>query len=221
MTRAVLDTRGSVDKYLGDGVMAFWGAPVHLEEPAAVACEAALQMSAQFEKRRVAWEKRCHKPIAFRAGIDFGEALVGEMGTEHRATYTVMGEPVAAAFRLESIARRWDVRILVTESVVEHAGSAFAFREIDTLRLPRREKPVRVYELVGRAAELDSARLERLQKYAVALGAYQARRFKGARHLFMAMNEDEAIKRYIARAARYEEQPPPESWDGVHELADV
>ncbi len=215
MTRAVLDTKGNVDKYLGDGVMAFWGAPVHLEEPAAVACEAALLMTAQFEKRRAAWEKRCHRPIAFRAGIDFGEALVGEMGTEHRMSYSVMGEPVATAARLESIARKWDVRLLVTDSVVEHAGDKFVFREIDTVRLPRREKPVKVYELVGRAAELDSPRLERLQKYAAALGAYQARRFKEARHLFLAMNEDEATKRYVARSARYEEKPPPESWDGV------
>jgi len=221
MTRAVLDSRGNVDKYLGDGVMAFWGAPVHLEEPAVVACEAALQMSAQFEKRRVAWEKRCHRPIAFRAGIDFGEALVGEMGTEHRMTYTVMGEPVATAARLESIARKWDVRVLVTDAVVEQAGAKFAFREIDTVRLPRREKPVKVFELVGRASELDSPRLERLQKYAAALGAYQARRFKEARHLFMALNEDEAIKRYVARSAKYEEKPPPESWDGVFETAEA
>src|SRR5581483_5073880 len=101
MTRAVLDTQGSVDKYLGDGVMAFWGAPVHLDEPAQRACEAALQMTEAFEKRRAAWEKRCRRPLDFRAGIDFGEALVGEMGTEHRAAYTVMGEPVASAARLE------------------------------------------------------------------------------------------------------------------------
>ncbi|MBL8954086.1 MAG: adenylate/guanylate cyclase domain-containing protein [Myxococcaceae bacterium] len=221
MTRAVLDTKGNVDKYLGDGVMAFWGAPVHLENPAAVACEAALQMGTQFEKRRVAWEKRCHKPMAFRAGLDFGEALVGEMGTEHRMTYTVMGEPVATAARLESLARKWDVRMLVTEAVVDAAGEKYTFREIDVVRLPRREKPVKVYELVGRSADLDAPRLERLQKYGAALGAYQARRFKEARHLFMAMNEDEAIKRYVARAAKYEEKPPPESWDGVFEPAEA
>lgn len=217
MTRMVLDTQGNVDKYLGDGIMAFWGAPVHLENPAARACEAALLMVAQFEKRKLAWEKRVKRPIAYRAGIDFGEALVGEMGTEHRATYTVMGEPVASAFRLEAIAKRWDVRVLVTDAVVEQAGEKFVFREIDVVRLPRREKPVRVYELVGRSGELDSPRLERLQKYAAALGAYQAGRFKEARHLFMVMNEDAAVRKYIARAGKYEEKPPPEGWDGVAE----
>ncbi|MBK7863330.1 MAG: adenylate/guanylate cyclase domain-containing protein [Archangiaceae bacterium] len=217
MTRAVLETQGNVDKYLGDGVMAFWGAPVHLDQPAVNACEAALQMSAQFEKRKPSWEKRCHRAMAFRAGIDFGEALVGEMGTEHRATYSVMGEPVASAARLESLARKWDVRVLVTDAVVEHVGEKFVFREIDTVRLPRRDKPVKLYELVGRPGELDSPRLERLQKYAVALGAYQARRFKEARHLFLGMNEDQTIRRYLARAARYEEKPPPESWDGLYD----
>jgi adenylate cyclase len=221
MTRAVLDTQGNVDKYLGDGVMAFWGAPVHLATPGVSACEAALQMSAQFEKRKSTWEKRCRRPIAFRAGIDFGEALVGEMGTEHHATYSVMGEPVACAARLESLARKWDVRVLVTDAVVEHAGDKFVFREIDTVRLPRREKPVRLFELISRAGELDSSRLERLQKYAVALGAYQARRFKEARHLFLALNEDAAVRRYLARAARYEEKPPAESWDGTYDGADA
>src|SRR5439155_7793955 len=87
MTRSVLETRGSIDKYLGDGIMAFWGAPIRLEEPAQGACEAALKMVEQLEKRRAAWEKRIGKPIEFRAGIDFGEALVGEMGTEHRMMY--------------------------------------------------------------------------------------------------------------------------------------
>ncbi len=215
MTRTVLDTQGNVDKYLGDGIMAFWGAPVHLQEPAVSACEAALLMNAQFEKRKGAWEKRVKKPITYRAGIDFGEALVGEMGTEHRATYTVMGEPVASAFRLEAMAKKWDVRIVVTESVVEQAGEKYVFRELDLVRLPRIEKPVRIYELIGKASDLDAGRLERLQKYAVALGAYQARRFKEARHLFMLMNEDAAVKRYIARSAKYEETPPPETWDGV------
>src|SRR5205823_3204052 len=147
MTRSVLETRGLVDKYLGDGIMAFWGAPVHVEEPAQGACEAALKMNEQFEKRKATWEKRTGQSISFRAGIDFGEALVGEMGTEHRMAYTVMGEPVASAKRIEGLARGWGARVLVTHSVMEHAGPAFTFRELDLVRLVRRTEPVRVFEL--------------------------------------------------------------------------
>jgi adenylate cyclase len=214
MTRTVLDTKGNVDKYLGDGVMAFWGAPVHLDEPAREACEAALRMVAAFEKRKAAWEKRCKRPLAFRAGLDYGEALVGEMGTEHRAAYTVMGEVVAAAARLEPLARAWDARILVTEAVVESAGDDFVFRELDRVRFARREEPVTVFELLGRKGELGPLELERLQKFALGLGAFWARRFAEAQALF-ATGPDLASRRWAARAARCVEAPPPEGTLGV------
>ncbi len=214
MTRTVLDTQGQIDKYLGDGVMAFWGAPVHLDEPAQRACEAALQMVFGFDKRKAAWEKRCKRPLDVRAGIDFGETLVGEMGTEHRASYTVMGEPVAGAARLEGLARGWGVRVLVTESVVEHCNRLFVFRELDTVRLARRDAPQRIFELVGRTGDLDAAEQDALSKFSVALGAFHAGRFKEARGLFAALKSPQA-QRYAKRAAAYEAMPPPQSWDGV------
>jgi adenylate cyclase len=215
MTRAVLDTQGSVDKYLGDGVMAFWGAPVHLDEPAQRACEAALQMAETFDKRRAAWEKRCRRPLDFRAGIDFGEALVGEMGTEHRAAYTVMGEPVAAAARLEALARGWGVRVLVTEAVVEHCDELFVFRELDRVRFPRRVGAVRVFELVGRQDEVPQAARAELAKFTLALKVFHERRFKEARGLFAALKEDAATRRYALRATKLDDHPPSEAWDGT------
>jgi adenylate cyclase len=215
MTRAVLDSQGQVDKYLGDGLMAFWGAPVRLDEPAQRACDAALQMVAAFEKRRAVWEKRCRRPLEVRAGIDFGEALVGEMGTEHRAAYTVMGEPVAAAGRLESLARGWGVRVLVTVAVVEHCGKRFVFRELDKVRLPRRVAAEPVYELVGRNDAVGAGKLEELDRFGQALRAFQERRFKEARGLFAALPQDVATQRYALRAVKLDDQPPSEAWDGT------
>ena len=100
MTEVVIECRGQVDKYLGDGVMAFWGAPVRLASPARAACEAALKMRARFDRRRKVWEKSAGTGLVFRSGLDVGETLVGEMGTEHR-----ISRPAGRALRPSP--RRW------------------------------------------------------------------------------------------------------------------
>jgi adenylate cyclase len=218
MTTLVLDRAGHVDKYLGDGLMAFWGAPVALPESAATACAAALDMQARFEKLRPDWEARCGYPLLLRAGIDTGPTLVGEMGTMHRVNYTVMGEPVATAFRLEALAKKYDARILVGEALVAQAGAQFVFREVDTISLGRAGDLGRIYELLGRAEDLGDQQ-GWLAQYAQALEHWRARRFAEALELLkplaVALPEDKLIARYVVRCERLVATPPPPDWNGL------
>lgn len=218
VTQAVLDSQGQVDKYLGDGVMAFWGAPVHLEAPAEAACDAALRMRDLFDRHKAVWEKQAKRPLVLRAGLDFGECVVGEMGTEHRLNYSVMGDAVAHASRFEQLCKGWGVRLLVGQALVEATKGQFIFREIDTVRLGRAGQVGRVFELMGKGKPAKDER-EWLAEYHAALGTYRLREFSKAADLFGTLllhRDDEVCKRYKERCQRYARVPPPPSWDGVY-----
>jgi adenylate cyclase len=219
MTREVLTTSGHIDKYLGDGLMAVWGAPVQLGSPAKNACEAALSMKKRFDSKKASWEKRVGAPLVFRAAIDVGEAVVGEMGTEHRINYTVMGEPVATAARLETLSKTLGALILVSEEVTQAAGAGFVFRELDLVRIKRRPAPVRVFELIGTRSDA-GARATTISKWNAALAAWRTRRFAEARQLFAELastGQDPMALKYVERCAAFEQKPPPPNWDGVVE----
>lgn len=217
MTEAVIASRGQVDKYLGDGVMAFWGAPVRLQSPARAACEAALKMRARFDKRRKAWEKNAGVPLVFRSGLDVGETLVGEMGTEHRLNYTVMGEAVATSAKLEQLSKKYGALILCTEAVQKAAGEVYAFREVDQVRIHRREGPVRIFELLGDSKQVQSGN-GKLIKWQAALELYRAQKFAEARIAFAMLTgagDDPLAARYVKRCEMLQAVPPPPTWDGV------
>lgn len=222
MTDAVIESGGHVDKYLGDGLMAFWGAPVALEDQVAIACEAALVMQERFEKRRPELEKICGRSLVLRAGLETGPTVVGEMGTHHHVNYTVMGEPVATAFRLEAIAKRYGSRVLVARPVVDEAGEGFLFRTVDRLRVGRLAEPLEVSELIGRASERDRLG-PRLERHEAAMKAWRERRFAEALELFKSLaaeGDDPLIDRYVARCDTCVTTPPPEDWDGVYDRDD-
>ena len=215
MTVVVNQTQGQLDKYLGDAVLAFWGAPVHQENPAVAACEAALRMQHEFRRIKPELDARAGQSLVLRAGLDVGETVVGEMGTHHRVNYTVMGEPVATSFRLEGLCRRYGVELLCGESVVELVKGAFVFREIDRVRMPRRNGPLKIYALIGRKQRIGSN--EWLDRYHAAIELMHARKFTEAATALdtLARERDDALCRmHAARARAYAAAPPPESWDG-------
>jgi adenylate cyclase len=219
MTTLVLDRGGHVDKYLGDGMMAFWGAPVSTPNDAESACEAALLMQARFEEKRGEWERKCGHKLVLRAGLETGDTVVGEMGTLHRVNYTVMGEPVATAFRLESLAKRYGVRTLVGETLVEEAKDAYLFRSIDTVRMGREGQPIRLFELLAPLAKDEG--FEWATDYEVAYLAWKERRFVEALALFTtlaaARPDDLVIALYVKRSAAFSVSGPDEAWDGIYE----
>ena len=219
MTTLVLDRSGHVDKYLGDGLMAFWGAPIATPNDAVSACEAAVLMQARFEEKRADWEKKCGRKLVLRAGIETGDTVVGEMGTLHRVNYTVMGEPVATAFRLESLAKRYGVSTLVGGKLAEAAKVSFLFRAIDTVRMGRDGQPIHLFELLAPLSE--GAHFEWLHDYEAAQLGWKERRFADALTAFTTLAgtrpDDEVIARYVARCTSFVNSPPEASWDGIYD----
>ncbi|MBZ4415614.1 adenylate/guanylate cyclase domain-containing protein [Myxococcus sp. RHSTA-1-4] len=223
MTSVVRSTAGQVDKSIGDSVMAFWGAPVRTDRHAHLACEAALKLRAAVADRQDAWEKKYGRRLSFRAGIDTGEVVVGDMGSELKSNYTVLGDAVGLAARLESINKVYGTYVLVGDASAKLASDVYVFRVVDQVRFKGRVHPVRVHELLGRRGEITPRMQEQLALYEQALTAYHQRRFAEAHAVFERVSmdfQDPVAAVYVARCARFIVTPPPADWDGVHGVED-
>ncbi len=217
VTALVLDKQGHVDKYLGDGVMAFWGAPLPIKNPVDAVCQTALAVGALFESRMKLFPAGAPDELVLRAGIDFGSVIAGEMGTRHRTSYSVLGEGVTTAFLLERLAKRYQVRILVSESVVQLAQRQFVFRTVDRLQLKADGPTVTVSELVGLSAEL-TEQLAWFAQYETAVGLYFARQFEQADALLttlIATRIDTNASRFLRHCRWFAKHPPADGWDGT------
>ena len=218
MTDVVRSTRGQVDKYMGDAVMAFWGAPVPNKRHAHFACEAALKVRAVLLERQEYWDKTYGHHMQCRIGIDSGELLVGGMGSDLDARYTVMGESVKLSMVLESLNRTYGTFMLVGDASARLAQDGFVFREVDRVRLKGRAEPLRFHELMGRKGEISPRTQEQLALYEQALTAYHQRRFDEALALFTRGVEefqDTVAGVYAERCRKFSSAAPPEDWDGV------
>lgn len=223
MTAIVRNNGGQVDKYIGDAVMAFWGAPVRTEQHAQLACKTALEMRAALLQRQAEWEKRFGHKITFRAGVNSGEVVVGDMGSELKSNYTVMGDAVNLASRLEGANKAYGTFLLVGESTAAISSDGFVFREVDRVRVKGREQPARVFELLAEKGTSSPETVSTLILYEQALATYHRRAFAEALRLFeKCFSEfgDPVSAVYIGRCRDFLAEPPPEDWDGVASLKD-
>jgi len=211
MTELVLDSGGTLDKYIGDAVMAIWAAPVDVPDHAARACDVALRMQEALAVLNKKWRAQGKPEIAIGIGINTGAMSVGNMGTAQRFDYTVLGDQVNLGARLEALTKEYGVDILVGEATAKAAGAGFVFREVDVVRVKGRAGAAPVYELVGRADATTDPR------FAEALAAYRRRDFTAAQALFAALAEDETAHVMAKRCADLAATPPPDDWDGVYE----
>ena len=211
MTELVLESGGTLDKYIGDAVMAIWAAPVDVPDHAARACDVALRMQEALAGLNKKWRAQGKPEIAIGIGINTGAMSVGNMGTPQRFDYTVLGDQVNLGARLEALTKEYGVDILVGEATAKAAGAAFVFREVDVVRVKGRAGAAAVYELVGRAGAKTDAR------FADALAAYRRRDFQAARSLFSALTNDPTADVMAKRCADLASAPPPDDWDGVYE----
>ncbi len=221
MTAVVRRHKGQVDKYIGDSVMAFWGAPVRTERHAHLACLSALDMRAALLAKQAEWEKRFGHRIEFRAGINSGEVVVGDMGSDLKSNYTVMGEVVNVASRLEGANKRYGTFILVGEATRNSCVQDFWFREVDRVRVKGKPQPSRIFELLARIDGASEQTREMLQSYGRARQSYLSKDFSGALELFNAVASgfnDPLSALYVARCREFLAAPPPEDWDGVLDL---
>ncbi|HSN26044.1 MAG TPA: adenylate/guanylate cyclase domain-containing protein, partial [Kofleriaceae bacterium] len=209
MTELVLDSGGTVDKYIGDAVMAFWAAPVDMPDHAARACEVALRMHEALVSLNEKWEREGKPAIAIGIGINTGAMAVGNMGSAARFEYTVLGDQVNLGARLEALTKEYGVGILVGEGTAKAAGSGFVFREVDVVRVKGRAGAAPVFELVGRAGTETDGRFRE------ALDAYRRRAFDDAQRQFAALEGDPVAEAMAKRCAHLAAEPPPADWDGV------
>jgi adenylate cyclase len=211
MTELVLDSGGTLDKYIGDAVMAIWAAPIDVPDHAARACEVALRMQEALVGLNKKWQAEGKPRVAIGIGINTGPMSVGNMGTHARFDYTVLGDQVNLGARLEALTKEYGVDILVGEATAKAAGPLFVFREVDVVRVKGRAGAAAVYELVGRAGVKVDPR------FAEALALYRQREFARARELFTQLSGDETAAIMATRCAQLSSAPPPEDWDGVYE----
>jgi adenylate cyclase len=206
MSRLIAAEHGTVDKYLGDGIMAFWGAPAPLAGHAARACVAALAC-ANGTRLRV------------RIGLATGDVLVGNIGSSERLNYTVMGDTANLAARLESLNKQYGTTILVSEATRLAAGDAIVARPIDVVAVKGKARGVRVYELLATSTSADAATRRLADDSTAALDAYLARDFAGAAATWDAIAAGRPHDRAAAimrdRARALAASPPPPQWDGV------
>ncbi|AGC48112.1 adenylate/guanylate cyclase domain-containing protein [Myxococcus stipitatus DSM 14675] len=212
----VLTKHGAtLDKFIGDAIMCFWNAPLPLEDHAARACLTALDLVAVVDRLSPLFEARGLPRLDCRIGINTGHAVAGNLGSSAAQDYTVIGDTVNLASRLEGAAKVYGTRTLVAEETLLAARGAVVARELDLLRVKGKQHPVRVFELVGTAG---TPLPPQVVRFAEGLALYRARRFNEARAAFLASPDDVPSQRFAARCDSLEVTPPPEDWDGVFTL---
>lgn len=220
MTKVVFETKGTLDKYVGDAVMAFWGAPISFSNHAEMACRAALQMQRKIRELQEKWKQEGQPLIESRMGINTGDMVVGNVGGSQKFDYTVMGDNVNLASRLEGANKAYGTHIMISESTYEEVKNLFITRELDAIVVKGRTKPVIVYELIAEKEEtLSKEKEETLEIFKSGITAYKERNFSKAIEYFtLALNvnpTDGPSKVYLERCQFYLENPPDENWDGV------
>ncbi len=223
VSRAVTDSGGTVDKYIGDAVMAFWGAPVPRPDHAAAACVAAVRCQQRLAELRPGWEAAGRPPFHTRYGVHTGEVTVGNIGSPARMNYTVIGDAVNLASRLESLNKHYGTSALVSGETLRAAGGVVAARVVDVVAVAGRGEAVTVYELLGLASEAGAAEAELIGLSADALAAFRARRWDETLTLLDSIHRlrpDDGPARVLAeRCRRFLAWPPPDDWDGVNRMA--
>ena len=210
--------RGTLDKYIGDAVMAFWGAPVAFEDHAERAVATALLMQDSARRLNESFAARGWPALAIGIGVNSGLMHVGDMGSAVRRAYTVMGDAVNLASRLEGITKVYGVGIAVGQAT-RAAAPEFAWRELDLVRVKGKNEPVAIYEPLGRSADMDAASLDTLAQWHAALALVRAQDWDGAERAIAALQQADPARRlyalYLERIAIFRSAPPAPDWDGV------
>ena len=224
ITDEIESSQGTLDKYMGDAVMAFWGAPQSLEAHALHACRAALGGARRLAVLQRSWAAGGGKTFRASIGLNTGDLVVGNMGSPSRLNYTVLGDAVNLAARIEGLNRMYGTAILMGEGTYAAVADHVVARRVDRVAVKGKSRGIDVYELLamqGEEAAADQASL--VEAYASAFDAYLARRWAEAAAAFEAIlaarPEDGPSQVLLARCRALAVEPPGDDWDGVHVMA--
>lgn len=238
MTDILLEEKGTLDKYEGDAIIAFFGAPMPLEDHAARACMVAYRMQNKLSELRVKWASEGDKwpkivhDMRMRIGINSGEIVTGNMGSASRMNYTMMGDSVNLAARLEESAKQYGIFTQASKECITLAGDHFVFRELDTIKVVGKSVPVTTYDLLGIKDYCEDYLKELADKFMKGIEFYKAQKWDHALSMFKETLELEYRRYpdlqgkktnpseiYIKRCEEYKITPPPADWDGVYTLS--
>jgi adenylate cyclase len=218
MTRVIHKNRGTIDKYMGDAIMSFWGAPLADNEHARHALYAAMEMMDELKIMQEDFKQRGWPEVNIGIGLNTGNMNVGNMGSEFRMAYTVLGDAVNLGSRLEGLTKEYGVNIIVSESTKSEIPE-FLFRELDLVRVKGKLEPVAIFEPVGHKNDVEKSVTEELSAYRKALANFRAQSWDKAELDFFNLNRNYPHRYlyevYLKRVDVYRKAPPGDNWDGV------
>ena len=216
MTNIIMKHMGTVDKFIGDAIMAIWNAPLIEKDHAKLACESAIEQIRTLKELKKSWISKKLPNVEIGCGINTGDAVIGNMGSEERFDYTAFGDSVNIASRLEGLTKYYGVNIIVSEFTHNLVKNDFKFRKLDKVKVKGKKVPIEVYELCEDYNKAFSMQFEK------ALKLYFERKFAIARKEFERATKEKkydlACKLFIARCKEYTKNPPAQDWDGSYEL---
>ena len=216
MTDLVFRYNGTLDKYMGDAIMAFFGAPVAFDDHPRAACRTALEMMEKLKELQAGWRERGVPELDIGIGINTGPMSVGNMGSADRFDYTVLGDHVNLGSRLEGLNKQYGTHVIISEFTQARLEDHFTCRELDAVQVKGKQEPVRIFELLhwGPPGEADAW----IQDFHQALGEYKQREWDKAVAGFEKLTDDMVSKMYIKRCQEMQANPPGPEWDGVYKM---
>ncbi len=218
MTGVIFAHGGTVDKYIGDAIVAFWNAPLEQPDHATRACLAALDCHTRLAELRDQRLQAQGQELFMRIGVNTGPMVVGNMGSRERFDYSVLGDAVNLGARLESACKQYGVLILIGEETYQEAQQFVEAREVDLIRVVGKKKPVRIYELLARRGSLAQNEQESIGRFQRGLELYRRRSWSEAVEIFQELSSDPVAQVYLQRCRQFQTSPPDPDWDGVWEL---
>ena len=222
MVDVVFRNQGTLDKFVGDELMAVFGAPLHFKEHAEKACITACEMIAQLRAQQKQWSLEGKETFNIGIGLNTGMMIVGNLGSQQLFDYTVIGDEVNLGARLEGTNKQYGTSIIISESTYAQVKGKAQVRELDLVRVKGKTKPVKIYELRGMEPLPDIEKDLLINTYHKGLGHYKEREWYKAlrefRNVLRYFQTDGPSRLYVSRALDFIENPPPDDWDGVYEF---
>lgn len=225
MSNVVLSLRGTIDKFEGDAIISFFGAPIPYDDHPQRACTAAVRMK-KIEtdlNRRFLETGLSPTPLATRVGLNTGEMVVGNMGTAERMDYTIMGHAVNLAARLEGVNKQYGTWILASELTIDATGGTLVTRRMDRVRVVGISEPIRLHEILDEKAEATDSTYQLVEEFHQGLEHFENRQWGEAQSTFSRIledyPEDGPSRTFLDRSTRFTREPPAKNWDGVFSLA--